>query len=92
MNLSALRGTGIKSIQRGSTTAVQGGTNVSVTISPVNMSKSMVLSSYRYYNNANGVSGHGTAVLDSSTNLSVSAGGNVAGANVTINWQVVEFK
>ncbi len=76
----------IKSIQRGSNSA--NNTTTNVTISAVNMNKAIVLVSWA----ASGTSSSGCAAkLTTSTNLQIQFGGTAGSVGMTAEWQVIEY-
>ncbi|MFC4654384.1 hypothetical protein ACFO3I_05000 [Rheinheimera marina] len=96
MDLSALGGGGIKSVQRGVTSIAAPAAVINVTISPVNLSKAVVISNYVAGGNSGGsvtFSGSGAARLTSASNLSVQGARTGADGNISIQvfWQVLEY-
>lgn len=83
-SLKSLIGGGIKSIQRGKTT---GNSNV-ITISPVDLDKSIVNSTALCTNSQFG--GY-TAQLTASDKLTISAGSTGSGGVIIVSWEVIEY-
>lgn len=95
--LSQFAGSGIKSIQRGSTQLT--GNSDAVTISSVDVTKTIVLATYRNgralfsSNTDTTFTVSASAVLTNATTLTVYRGNIATGepVNPTLDWQVVEF-
>lgn len=88
MDLSKLGGGGIKPVQRGAV-ASSTGEVINVTISPVDISKSFVVSSAK-----TSIAGAASAALQltSGTNLRVAFSPPAGGGSITVEWQVVEYE
>lgn len=91
MLLSSLGSGGIKSIQRG-TAVVNASSTLNITVSAVNMSKSMLLiDKHQIIGGGSTASTGGTvASLTSTTNIEM-ANNSAAGA-IQFAWQLVEFR
>lgn len=94
--LFGVAGTQVKSIQRGTSTMTTGSTNVTATISSVNLSKSILLMTNDVAVDINNTNGLNSAMvrgrLNSSTQLSFDRTSNAAATGtLSIDWQVIEF-
>ena len=91
MLLSSLGGGGIKSIQRG-TAVVNASTTLNITVSAVDMGKSMLLiDKHQIIGGGSTASTGGTvAALTSTTNIQVV--NSSAAGDVLFSWQLVEYR
>lgn len=87
--LTAISGTGIKSIQRGVISISSSNLTATVTVSAVNMSKAelRILGG-----KVTDIGQMPMAVLDSSTTITASRGGTGGGFTSTVSWELTEWK
>lgn len=84
-------GSNIKNIQRGTASIINGGINVNITISSVDLSKTLLIFSIRQDNTTNDPSAClARGYINASTNIKFERGSAPA-KQILIDWQVIEF-
>ena len=87
--ITAIGGTGIKSVQRGVVSITANATSTTVTVSAVNMGKAQL----RMLGAKNTEAVFMPMIeLSSSTTITVSRQGGAAGSSTTVSWELTEWK